>query len=182
MRSKSELEPPSQRINLQGLAEEDSSLPTVTENHVNNSQLGRENKNQRNSSQLDQIPLPKYAEIIPHVIFRKYLQEVPAAPGEISRDIFLNFQINKFFAKLLLKDSFTYPVGQTLLPPSRKSRCWAAGWSQWHRLARAVDEEDFTGYGNLFLLCGAYLTITAGLAAIFPSFVLMQTLTRRHRD
>lgn len=88
MRSKSELEPPSQRTNLQGLAEEDSSLPTVTENHVNNSQLGRENKNQRNSSQLDQIPFPKYAEIIHDVIFRKYLQEVPAAPGEISRDIF----------------------------------------------------------------------------------------------
>lgn len=31
MRSKFELEPPSQRTNLQALAEEDSSLPTVTE-------------------------------------------------------------------------------------------------------------------------------------------------------
>lgn len=87
MRNKFELEPPSQRTNLQVLAEEDSSLPTVTESHVNNSQLGRENKNQCNSSQLDQIPLPKYAEII-HVIFRKYLQEALAAPGEISRDFF----------------------------------------------------------------------------------------------
>lgn len=148
---------------------------------MNNSQLGRENKNQPNSSQLDQIPLPKYAEIIPHVIFRKYLQEALAAPGETSQGIFSNFLINTIFAKLFLKDSFTYPVGQTLLSPW-KSHCWAAGWSQWHRLARAMDEEDFTGYWNLFLLCGVYLTITAGLTAIFPSFVLMQTLTGQHQD
>lgn len=118
MRSKSELEPLSQRTNLQVLAEEDSSLPTVTESHVNNSQLGKENKNQRNSSQLDQIPLPKYAEIIPHVIFRKYLQEALAVPGEISRDFLKNVLINTIFAKLFLKDSFTYPVGQPPLPAS----------------------------------------------------------------
>lgn len=101
MRSKSELEPPSQRRNLQVLAEEDSSLPTVTENHVSNSQLGRENKNQRNSSQLDQIPLPKHTEIIPHLIFRKYLQEVLAVPGEISRDIFLKFPDKYNFCKVI---------------------------------------------------------------------------------
>lgn len=100
------------------------------------------------------------------------------------QEIFLkNLLINTIFAKLFLKDSFTYPGGQTLQPPSWKSHCWAAGWSpQWHRLARAVDEEDFTRYGNLFLLCGVYLTITAGLTAIFPSFVLMQTLMRWHQD
>lgn len=115
-------------------------------------------------------------------MFRKHLQEAPAAPGEISRDIFKNFLINTILPKLFLKDSFTYPVGQTLQAPSWKSHCWAAGWSQWHRLTRAVDEEDFTGYGNLFLLCGVYLTITAGLTAIFPSFVLMQTLMRWDQD
>lgn len=102
--------------------------------------------------------------------------------GKYQEIFFLNFLINTIFAKLFLKDSFTYPVGQTPLPASWKSHCWAAGWSQWHRLARAVHEEEFTGSRNLFLLCGVYLTITAGLSAIFPSFVLMQTLTRWHQD
>lgn len=40
--------------------------------------------------------------------------------------------------------------------------------------------EGFAGFRNSVLLHGAYLKIIVGLAAIFPSFVLMQTLARQH--
>lgn len=50
-------------------------------------------------------------------------------------------------------------------------------------MAKAAEiggREGFAGFRNSFLLHGAYLKIIVGLAAIFPSFVLMQTLARQH--
>lgn len=48
------------------------------------------------------------------------------------------------------------------------------------KAAETGGREGFAGFRNSFLLHGAYLKIIVGPAAIFPSFVLLQTLARRY--